>query len=276
VEVIFKGTTLYYRSTGFFGGALPISIEKKDYTTADAVMFIGKKNATDYTLLAVGYLTGELKLKTGSPPSENKVAFTLISSLNALLNVNAPSSPGSAFVITESSWGTVTGWDETGISKLGKVGTLPSFQVPKATSTTAIEAKLTIGGFPTAASPVLTVKTTPTVTFTENSTESPVPTVGTLTTGSAVFTTGNCVLTFEFSTAGASVGNYIITFKIPVAFDGDTAGLGWIVRGGTLSGIAESNAAGSTAEGVLISVQVTPNHDNYEGTAITPTLPPNP
>jgi len=272
VEVIFKGTTLYYRSTGFFGGALPISIEKKDYTQADAVMFIGKKNATDYTLLAVGYLTGALNLSSGSAPTENKVNFTLTSSLTALLNVNA--SPASAFAITETSWGSVTGWSTTGISKLGRVGSLPSFQVPKDTSTNNIQAKLTIGGFPTAASPVLTVKSPPTVTFTENTSETPVPVVGSLTTSSAAFTSGNCTLSFTFDTSSASVGAYIITFKIPVAFDGDTAGLGWNIRGGTLSGIAESNAAGSTAEGVLISVQVTPNVDLFEGTAVTPALPP--
>jgi len=271
MEVIFKGDPLYYRASGQFGGAIPISIQKKDYTTADAVMFIGKRSPTDYTLLAVGYLTGELKLKTGTAPTENKVAFTLTSSLTALLNVNAASPPGSAFEITESSWGTVSGWDEDGISKIGKVGSLPSFQVPKTTTATSIEAKLTIGGFPgITPPPALTVKSAPVVTFTENANETPVPVVGAT---SAVFAADNCTLSFTFDTTTASVGAYIITFKIPVALSTDTGDLGWFIRGGTLSGIADSNATGSKADGVLLSVQTTPNHELFEGTAVSPTLP---
>jgi len=279
VEVIFKGSTQYYRATGGFGGAIPISVEKKDYTTADAVMFIGKMvSTTDYKLLAVGYLTGTLSLK--SNPGSTTANFTLANSLNALLNVNAPTSPspanGPAFAITDSFIKTVTGWTDDDHFKNGRVGSLRCFQVPKDSSMTAIPATLTIGGFPAISSPPVITPATPTVTFTKNNNENSVPVVGTLNASSAVInnTTGNCVLTFTFDTSGADVGAYIITFNIPVGFDGDSAGLAWNIRGGTLPGIAESNAAGSKAEGVLISVQTLPNRDLSDITAITPTLPP--
>jgi len=271
VEVIFHGTTNYYRATGGFGGAIPISVEKKDYTTADAVMFIGKMvSTTDYKLLAVGYLTGPLPIK--STPGTNTANFTLTKSLNALLNVNAATP---AFAITETYIKTVSGWTDDDHFKNGRVGSLRCFQVPQDSSMTAIPAKLTIGGFPAiTSSPVITPGTA-TVTFTKNSNENSTPTVGSSPAPSAAVnnTTGDCVLSFTFDTSGADVGAYIITFQIPVAFGADTAGLPWIVRGGTLQGIAESSPAGSIAEGVLISVQTGPNRDLSDITAITPTLP---
>jgi len=272
VEVIFKGTNQYYRATGLFGGAIPISIEKTTYTTADAIMFIGKMvSPTDYTLLAVGYLTGTIDLKN-SAPSDGKVNFALASSLYALLNVKAATP---AFEITESTINSVSGWEEADLYKTGYVGSLPSFQVPKTATATNIGAKLTIGGFPViSVPPVLAVNAAPTVTFTPNGTESLPPSVATLSTTSAAFASGNCVLSFTFDTSLASAGAYIITFKIPVIFSGDTNHvITWNIRGGTLSGIAESNAAGSKAEGVLISVKTDPNRDLSDITAIPPILP---
>jgi len=261
VEVIFKSGTNFYRATGWFGASLPITILEADYAVGDAVMFIGKKNSdTDYTLLAVGHLAAALNLKTGSKPTGNKVAFTVTSSLTAPLNADATLP---AFAITEGTISTETGWETAGVSKKGKIGAQPSFQVPKKSG---IGATLTIGGFPTGITAFTFAGQTATLKLI-----SALTTTIAATPGAASLSSGNCMFSFSFDTSSATGDAYIITFEIPVSFSTDSSGLGWKIRGGTISDVADST--GSRAEGILLAVLTAPNPVYFDGTVDPVTLP---
>jgi len=262
VEVIFKKGTTFYRATGYYGESLSIKLPKASYPVTDAVILIGKKNTSDYTLLAIAALDDTLDLTSSSSTAIN---FTVVSSLTAALSAAADSP---AFVITDTGfWGSTS----AGISKNGKYGAVPSFQVPKQAG---INASLTIGGFPTG--PVLKSAASPTPAAKIAKIADPATSVITPTYDATpvTFSGGNCTFGFSFSTATADETQYIITFSIPVVFDTDTKGLGWVIRGGTQKDVYD--ASGTKAEGVLLTVSAAANEELVEhpiGTPVIPTLP---
>jgi len=248
VEVIFRrefpaGSYTYYRTSGFYGEQLSIKVPKVKYEVTDAVILIGKKDGTEYTLLAVGKLGSALDLPASVPSS---IIFT-VSSLTANLSAEAASP---AFAITNSTdfWGV----SASVISKQGKyMDTQPSFQVPKQAGITA---SLTISDFPSSG-PVLAPAASPAPAakislITNSSTtipatpDSPTPVTVSGTT---------CTFDFSFDTSSATEGTYIITFSIPVAFGTDGDGLGWVIRGGTIKDVADPSGT-NQAEGVLLTV----------------------
>ena len=247
VEVIFKATT-YYRATGYLGESLTIKLPKANYTVTDAVILIGKKNAGDYTLLAIGTLTSSFNLITGpTPPS---IGFTVTSSLKADLTTGATNR---AFEITDTSfWGGTV----TDISRKGKYNQLPSFQVPVGIS---INASLTIDGFPT--DPAINLTVAPEgVIFTPKLTAPGI--TASSVTPDATAATGSKKINITFPSGTG--GDYIITFKIPVAFDTDTGNLGWFIRGGTRTG---ADFRGTKAEGIVLAVSADP-YDDTDGILI--------
>ena len=259
VEVIFKKGDAYYRAQGYYGESLSIKLPKAKYPVTDAVILIGKKNTDDYTLLAIGTLSGTLPLDlTSSTPST--ITFSVASGLTAALNADADSP---AFVIADIGfWGATS----AGISKEGKYGTQPSFQVP-ISSTTPVAASLSISGFPT--DPTITLDTTDSpITYTARDSAATI-TAGAVTLESTP-PAGTKKINLAFTTATTG-GDYIITFKFPVAFNTDDKGLPWVIRGGTKKNAAD--ASGTTNEGILLAVLASPYEELVDHTVGSPNWP---
>jgi hypothetical protein len=234
VEVVFKdpsGTALY-RTDGFKGTTLTVSIPEGTYSNANAVMLVGKRTGDDYTLLGFGVITG-----LTVDDQHKSVTFTV--SAASYLSTTLKAGIGSSFKIDEESGddkideGPFFGKTDKGSTDFG-----PCFQVPL--STDDIEASLTFTGTGfTNFGGNIKVDGDPKVTFTSfgGTYDTIEPTAYTHEDTDAIGVAGK--IGFTFST-GANQGTYMVAFEFPVVGFGLGAAVGnvitWNIRGGTKVG----------------------------------------
>jgi hypothetical protein len=272
VEVIFSKGGKYYLASGFWTLPLTVTIPVGNYVAADAILLLGKRVGSDYTLLATGVLTGN---PTNLSPLEVKsdttnISFT-VTSIETFLSADAATP---SFEIDETVVA-IDGTDFEGETTNGVFNGSKCFQVPA--NKTGLAASLSFTGFAATGANII-MEDTPVVTFAKIS--------GGVTdiTPTGILPTTDMSggkISFTFSTFGLSDSEYKITFKAPViGFEAGTPSNGldkaitWNIRGGTSSTFSQGLDLGddpTEADGVVLITRTT--LDAFATPGITPTWP---
>jgi len=248
-EVVFVNDSKYYRAGGYLSG-ISVKVPAGTYNATNAIILIGRKS--DGTLLATGTLDTDFIV-----PSDPKITFT-VSSLVTDLNANTSSTFAfkieEAFPASTPISGT-TFANKTSTGKFDEAGH-PCFQVPP--NKADIRASLTINGFATTGTNIK-VADNAKVTFSGIPEITVLSTTITPASGTAVGPSGK--FGFDFDTG--EVGEYIITFKIPVVGFSSANGIGstshiWYIRGGIKTD-GNPDFSKNDEEGVALLVTESPD-----------------
>ena len=285
VEVIFTDGTHFYKTEGYLGFPLTVTVPVDTYDETNSIMLIGRED--DKTLLATAVPSASVDLTTDAPTIEFTVTPLLVNL----------STSGDSFVIDDAG-GFSDGTDPivpdfTGKSKTGTVWNnlpLSCFLVP--TGAADIEATLTIkinGDIYEHISDLImvdigasSVDFVKIINVSGNTDITPSAVVADIgyddTTISDKFGYVSLDITFDTATSDS----FLITFEIPVFGLSDTAvsnsdtsslyttGISWIIRGGTNSSSPELVGSIPDGEGVALHVADT---SKMPITIPTPTWP---